>query len=428
VRVEQVNNTPRLTLADYQKRASAVNKLAGSLDAGTHLRFGLFGEIGGLLSAVKKAQRDLTPADHHSLTEELGDSLWYLTTVTASFDLDLQSIGALAIQELQRRFNVQREIPAIENLSFEVIDGLLTFCSESVDALELSKELSRLGAHAGQLVHLGQRDLADQVPEALLANIFADIAIAAGLFRQSLLGVARANLQKIESRWPSDGASYIPLFDEHMPVLEKFPRRFEMHFIERHNDRGTAYVVQQLNGVNIGDRLTDNRLEPDGYRFHDVFHLAYLVHLGWSPVIRALLKLKRKSDATLDENEDGARAMIIEEGIATWIFNHAIGHKMFVDGTPGRLEYRMLKQVRDMISGYEVAKCPLWQWERAILDGFRVFRELFDNGGGIATVDLNDRTLTFRPGPKEEVSSIALPPKRPLMVGAVLPPQDFTSQ
>ncbi len=27
------------------------------------------------------------------------------------------------------------------------------------------------------------------------------------------------------------------------------------------------YVIEQLNGVNIGSRLTDNRLEPDDYRF-----------------------------------------------------------------------------------------------------------------------------------------------------------------
>jgi aryl-alcohol dehydrogenase-like predicted oxidoreductase len=48
-----------------------------------------------------------------------------------------------------------------------------------------------------------------------------------------------------------------------------------------------------------------------------------LRYLGWSPVLRGLLKRKRKSNAKIDENEDGARAAIIEEGIATWIFNNA---------------------------------------------------------------------------------------------------------
>lgn len=59
------------------------------------------------------------------------------------------------------------------------------------------------------------------------------------------------------------------------------------------------------------------------YRFHDVFHLAYAAVLGWSPVLRALLKCKRKSHPWLDENQDGARAILIEEGISTFVFNHA---------------------------------------------------------------------------------------------------------
>ncbi|MEN2469325.1 hypothetical protein [Burkholderia sp. GS2Y] len=78
------------------------------------------------------------------------------------------------------------------------------------------------------------------------------------------------------------------------------------------------------------------------------FHLAYVAHLGWSPVIRALLKLKRKSDPKLDENEDGARAAIIEEGIATWIFNHADHHDFYenMSGAPCRPD-RAVKKIDD---------------------------------------------------------------------------------
>ncbi len=71
---------------------------------------------------------------------------------------------------------------------------------------------------------------------------------------------------------------------------------------------------QRSRGVYVGDRLTDNAIEPDDYRFHDVFHYAYVAVLGWSPVIRALLRRKRKSDPKLDDAEDGARAILIEEG------------------------------------------------------------------------------------------------------------------
>ena len=51
-----------------------------------------------------------------------------------------------------------------------------------------------------------------------------------------------------------------------------------------------------------------NIADADGYRYHDIFHIANAVFLGWSPVVRALLRCKRKSQPHIDENEDGARA------------------------------------------------------------------------------------------------------------------------
>jgi hypothetical protein len=44
-----------------------------------------------------------------------------------------------------------------------------------------------------------------------------------------------------------------------------------------------------MNGVFIGDPLTDNIRDPDGYRFHDVFHFARAAILHWSPTFRALI-------------------------------------------------------------------------------------------------------------------------------------------
>ena len=156
---------------------------------------------------------------------------------------------------------------------------------------------------------------------------------------------------------------------------------------------GRSYVVQQLNGVNVGSRLTDNRLEPDDYRFHDVFHLAFAAILGWSPTLRALLKLKRKSRPEIDENEDGARASIVEEGISTWIFGH--GHRNNDFRNAESLDYGLLKAVYELVRGYEVETRPLWQWERAILEGFRIFRELRYHRGGAVTIDLAKRSIEF---------------------------------
>jgi hypothetical protein len=116
--------------------------------------------------------------------------------------------------------------------------------------------------------------------------------------------------------------------------------------------------------------------------------------------MRSLLRRKRKSKPKIDENEDGARAMIIEEGIATWIFNHARPRQFYEGVTEGKLEYGLLKQIKSMVEGYEVSSCKLWQWELAILNGFDVFRLLRKHRGGCVTVDINQHSLTFTEFPK----------------------------
>ena len=139
--------------------------------------------------------------------------------------------------------------------------------------------------------------------------------------------------------------------------------------------------------------MTDNKLVPDDYRFHDVFHLAYAAILGWSPVTRALFKVKRKSDPKVDEDEDGARATLIEEGISTWIFNHAIRLDYFsgVDN----LDFSLLKTVKEFVRGYEVEDRPYWQWEKAILDGYEVFRSLRVHRKGRVIADMTNHSITF---------------------------------
>ena len=69
-----------------------------------------------------------------------------------------------------------------------------------------------------------------------------------------------------------------------------------------------------MDGAPLGNELTDNAYENDGYRYHDVFHLAYAAVLGWSPVIRKLMDRKRKSDPQIDRIEDGGRAT----ALSTW--------------------------------------------------------------------------------------------------------------
>ena len=88
------------------------------------------------------------------------------------------------------------------------------------------------------------------------------------------------------SRWPTDEV-YPSLVDNQMPKDERLPRRFTM-FIEEHQVNDAKSMVQKCNELIISDRLTDSKTEKDGYRFHDVIHIAFAVFLGWSPVLRAL--------------------------------------------------------------------------------------------------------------------------------------------
>ena len=414
------NNIHGLKLSEYQARADDANQFKGVEAAKDYLKFGFFGEIGGLLALVKKSTRDLHDAEYLALIEELGDALWYLTNVSIEYGLSLQDIGIEAINILGTRLNIKNNIKNID-LTFDEFDGLTKYAKSSIEKLSVPDTLKNLGAHCGILLGDSHKvDLANHLPISITSELLADMVITSALFNLQFDEVANSNLKKIESKWPKKGTLHIALFDENYSDLERFPREFSIKFIEDNTGFDRPYVIQQMNGVNIGDRLNDNRTKEDGYRFHDVFHLSYLVHLGWSPVIRALLKLKRKSNPTIDENEDGARAIIIEEGIATWIFNHASRRKFFLDVEIGRLNYGLLKQVVEMVDGYEVSACPLWQWEKAIIEGFEIFRRLVDEGGGVVHLNLHTRTIKFESLPPREIFIPVKTPKK-LLFGATFP-------
>lgn len=389
-----------LTLSEYEQLAATTDRFdLNDRASRDQIRYGFFGEIGGLLAAVKKAHRDkFAPAESESAKEEIGDALWYLNAMIRRAGTTLELVGQATVTELQRLLHVEGSKRATEDTTFREIDGLLAFQQKQIpepkDVL-----LYRLAAHTGAIFTDYNNEggtLISPSQTRAFAELLCTLAMVAAKFGLSLSNVANENLKKITSRWPAADEPYIALFDADAVEYERLPRQLEIHFVER-KIREKTFVAQQWNGVNIGDPLTDNRMKGDDYRYHDVFHLAYMAHLGWSPVIRALLKLKRKSQPELDENEDGARPIIIEEGIATWIFNHARERDEYKGVELGKLEYSLLKQVQDMVSGYQVELCPLWQWERAILDGFKVFRELRDSKAGTVSVDMVKHTISFRP-------------------------------
>ena len=387
-----------LTLAEYQSVAKKSDQFGEDSSSVDQLRYGFFGEVGSLLASVKKAQRDFfAPTERESAEEELGDALWYLTALIGRESLTLETVGAFTIANLEVELSAGASARTSGGTTFHELDGLLAFHNrklpEPKDVL-----LYKLASITSSVFDTSARQ-SDST--AMFAKLLGALSTLAAKFGLKMSEIAYGNIKKTQDRWPA-AFEYVPLFDEEYSAFEQLPRKFQIDFVQRQVGDKTV-VHQQLWGVNIGDPLTDNRELADGYRFHDVFHLAYIAHLGWSPVVRGLLKLKRKSNRNVDENQDGARAMIIEEGIATWIFNHAREKKFFENVPAGKLSYALLKQVKSMVDGYEVDACPLWQWERAILDGFKVFRELRASGEGLVIVDVLNHTIQFEPRRKAKV-------------------------
>jgi len=213
----------------------------------------------------------------------------------------------------------------------------------------------------------------------------------ASLYKIPLQEIAEANAKKAESLY---SAGSVVNFDGGFPTDERLPRKFTVNFYEKPLERD-VYVKISVNSIVIGDALTDNSHEDDGYRYHDVFHLAYAAVLGWSPVIRALLKRKRKSNTKIDEVEDGARAAIIEEAISILIFNQAEKRGWYADSSS--IDIGLLKTIRRMAGSLEVKACTAKQWQNAISQGYAAFAELKRNSGGDVIVDLDRQKLQYQP-------------------------------
>jgi NTP pyrophosphatase (non-canonical NTP hydrolase) len=391
-----------LAIYDYKLKAIASNQFNQDEDGFQKIIFGYFGEIGGLLSAIKKSGRDKLRATETELAgEELGDALWYLVNIACFLEVDANQIGEQCIRLLRTKYRESEQDP-VRPVTFRHIDSLMEI-RRTPGSIDRSIQIGILAYHAGIMAKttLAEYQSMPQLARSEKMGMhLAELAIACASFDLRLEDVARANLTKIYSRWPGEERNYPAPFDSGYVEHERFPPKLGITFIER-GTRENGYVVQSLNGVFIGDRLTDNSNTPDDYRFHDVFHLAYLTFLGWSPVLRGLLKRKRKSNSRTDENEDGARAMIIEEGIATWIFNHAKDKNLYVVDQSRGLDYAVLKQISSMVRGYEVEKCQLWQWEKAITTGFEIFRKLQEHRGGTVIVDVLKHTMDFAPPTKK---------------------------
>jgi NTP pyrophosphatase (non-canonical NTP hydrolase) len=227
-----------------------------------------------------------------------------------------------------------------------------------------------------------------------LGDVLWYIAAIASQNDLKLEEIANENISKIIDRFSEENQITHTNFDNNFPQDEIFPDEFEVEFVPYvENDKNLMKIIDKRTGQIIGDPLTDNNYEDDGYRFHDIFHFGYLANLGWSPVLRKLLKLKRKSNPEIDENEDGARAQIIEELISLLIYNHSRNHQLLKYSK--NIDTELLQLVQKLVQQLELKSCTAKAWEITILNSFRIFNELIENNGGRVLVSKKNRKLTY---------------------------------
>lgn len=401
--------------------------------------YGVVSEIGSVVSAVKKrllanAGRSAWNIPDADIVEELGDVIWYCFALArqanpdrpvnifasdiASLKHELRSPGARAERlrgvldpsKRQLFLAAAEQFPRrTRDLTFDDYQKIAFLTARTTDRVLAEVCLVVLQQLGAELLRRGlpqiERELntvvADREINSILGEIAWHVAALASLYGLQLDDIAATNIAKVSDRW--DRTIKTPLHDTNAPASERFPRCFEVAFVTSAPGRSKMY----LNGRQLGDELSDNAYDDDGYRFHDVMHLANVAKLGWSPVLRSLMKRKRKSQPTTDEVEDGARAQIVEEAVIKAI--HAEGTRLAIKRdqsvvgpvrlfpSSAEITFGFLKSIRTLVVDLEVAANRYSEWEAAVIEGYDVFHRLRIAGEGTVKVDLNARSLTFDP-------------------------------
>lgn len=387
-----------MKFTDYQNRARRTDKFK-NLAVST---LGLAYEAGSVLNTFQtnKIMGGAFTAYKQQLTEELGDCLWYLASTASIFRFSLKDIAHDSILRSQEIFGKHTGKKFSGRLNRDPND-IKYYCSW-VTRTDIKRDslVSVLGliGEVGSICTVTKKifrescgyDVYEDDMKKELADCLWYISSIAINNNLKMRNVAEENLKVTRSRWLDTGDS---VTDENYDEDEQFPRKFTVVFKEKKIGDTLTQTLMQVNGINIGDRLTDNSYVDDGYRYHDVFHLAYAGILGWSPVLRALFKRKRKSKPSIDEIEDGARATIVEEVISLLVYNHAKQFNYFEGAS--HVDDSILRSIQNMCQDLEVNICTAKRWEHAILRGYEVFRLLRKNRGGVVMVDLNKKEILY---------------------------------
>lgn len=227
------------------------------------------------------------------------------------------------------------------------------------------------------------------------------LAAVATHFHLDLETIAEKNLASNRSRWGSHRDEQGKLFHGRLfecdSAEEKFPPKIEVEFTDTAGPNHVSWLTVtgvRVDGKPFGDPVDDNTSTEDGYRFHDILHLAFAAHLNWSPVVRKLMGNKRKSDPKKDKFDDGARARDTEEAVSNLIHRTAKANNLFKNAK--HLDTAFLNEIQAQVFDLEVRDRSTREWEECILAAYTVFRQLVEHGGGFVEIYFDEPKLIFR--------------------------------
>jgi NTP pyrophosphatase (non-canonical NTP hydrolase) len=437
----------------YQKRACET--IHGPLEGQKgHMAsmLGLASETGSILDSHKRYLRDSIdlPANKEFLSEELGDLLWYIAAVATACDLKVRDIAIANLRRtrgLYKRDQTREKVPAATRIqdhpqtSAGPISNIVQDFSEYQRKASQTSKLNLRGPEGPIAPMMGLASATGNILD-FPKNNSQDIDLTGNkkFFLKELgdllwytsavatacdldLGViAETNITRAHDLYTipiqplAELFDILPTFDDASEPTECFPRLMIVGFEERAVPNGPPVAQQKIVeaqpyafpngpirrsgklqgfkiGVPLGQSTTDNTRHGDGYRYHDAIHLAFVAVLGWSPTIRALLRLKRKSKINTDRNEDGARAIFTEEGLAAVLSRLAPRRMGFLG--ENTVDGQVIATAKAVVQDLESESLPGWLWRRAISQGFNAMRELDLNKGGYLKVDLDNRELTY---------------------------------
>jgi len=292
-----------------------------------------------------------------------------------------------------------------ETMNFRDYQERAAKTDRNPDKSEIGMMIPLLGlsGEAGQVLSEYKKYLRDGDSHILFKERFAEelgdllwyLSNTATKFDLNLADVAEQNLVKCEERW-GPLPTRTP-FDAEFPGGQRFPRRFLVDFTTFHDENENPKVRVMYKGKPFGDELTDNAYTKDGYGYHDAIHLSFAAVLGWSPLTRKLLGVKRRDNNQFDlieRVEDGGRAIATEEGLSTMVFAYARDYN-WLEGKAS-VSTELLRMVKNMTEHLEVSACTPGEWEHAIVQGFAVWREIKKRKAGTLIVNLDERTVTIK--------------------------------